>query len=106
MRNLKVSKNLPVVQEFVDYLQEKGFVVTLQHLKFDTPQKYTNITSPVSHATTITIYPPDNRGIITGSSACIEEDNFNRDIGTSIAFFRALSVLVRHYPTIFNANTL
>jgi len=104
MIRLKVGQALPVVQLLVEYLEAQGYVLNLTHKRFDVPVKYDNISTPIRYLTELIIYTPDGYEIF-GSSACAVGDNFSRNIGTSVAFFRALHLVVRHKPDIFNDTT-
>ena len=80
-----VKRSLPHVQQQIDLLEAAGLEVTLHH-RVNTPAN-----GPRIHGMTwVNISDQDNL-IGHGVAVCSVSDNFDRAIGTRVAFRRAIS---------------
>jgi 2,3-bisphosphoglycerate-independent phosphoglycerate mutase len=76
---MKVSQRLPKVQKQVDALEAAGYSVRLKHDAVRT------------RSSAVTIHNGDDIVVGLGFSTCSEADNFDKAIGTEVAFRRAVN---------------
>jgi hypothetical protein len=83
---LRVSKKLPSVQRQVDLLESAGFEVCMRH-----DSTRLSIHTNAKGASFVRIFDPTGFNVGQGDSYCSKEDNYDRVIGTRIAFRRAVA---------------
>ena len=89
---MKVSKYLPDIQLLINMFEDQGFGVMLQHTRTDAPYRKDN------GITVIKLTRNSGNTIISsGTAVCSLSDNFNKAIGTHIAFYRLMKNIIDAY---------
>ena len=88
---MRVSKNLPLVQQLIDSFEECGGEVHLNHIRLGDPIEIVNVRNPVQAFTKVSLVTKDKS--YEGWALCVKGDSFCKAVGTEIAFTRAMHAL-------------
>ena len=89
---MRVAKELVAINEIIEKLEDWGYDISLQHVRFEYPEETDN-GHWVQGMTVLDIADQDVLHIYRGFSICSVKDHFCKVIGTQLAFSRALTSL-------------
>ena len=89
---MKVVKELVAINEIIEKLEDWGYDVSLQHVRFEYPEEMDN-GHWVQGMTIVDIADKDVLHIYRGFSLCSVKDHFCKVTGTQMAFSRAMESL-------------